>query len=84
VSDLDWLQALKVGDRVRIERSFAGGLVDHTRVSTVTRRTPKRAYLSRRTYVDLATGLVRPPYLDYTTAAVALVTDTDIDSNNRG
>ena len=84
MSDLDWLQALKAGDRVRVERRWswkAGGRLDHAWTATVARRTPKRAYLNDgRDYIDLATGLVRPAYLDYTTRAVELVTE-DTDSS---
>jgi len=77
---LDWLQALKVGDRVCIERRWRAGRLDHAHTATVIRRTPKRAYIGHQ-YIDLSTGLVRPQYLDYTTRAVALTEpapDTDI------
>jgi len=59
---------LAVGDTVRIVRRFAGHRVDHQWTGKVVRRTPTRAYLDNRRYVDVRTGQVLPRYLDYSTA----------------
>ena len=57
----------KVGDKVTIVRYRCNGSVDHQHESTIVKMTPKRAYLDERTYIDLASGIVRPAYLDYVT-----------------
>jgi hypothetical protein len=77
MADLGWLEDLKPGDVVRVERRFGWqGLdskPDTAKEVTVVRRTPRRAYFGVDRWICTISGRVLPRYLDYRTDAVALV-----------
>lgn len=76
--ELQRLQHIHAGDRVRLVRVFGWQPRSVARelpgrIATVERRTPKRLYLSTRSYVDIGSGTLRPRYLDYQTHAFPVV-----------
>lgn len=63
------MSEVKVGDKFVIERRSTNQ-IDHRRVATVTRVTPKRAYLGDEWFaLDDPQRVVKPRYYDFWTTA---------------